>query len=125
MGGTKGVGGGGFADGQLSGGAVRMTYDDALGGVEDIRVSLKTGKIAFLVIARGGSFGIDEEYIPVPWADFKASPNVSVLVLDATRDAMTAAPRVSRDQFTVKGRFDQESQKVDAYWTNHLSDTGN
>jgi sporulation protein YlmC with PRC-barrel domain len=114
-----------FRSDQLIGTAVRTPYDDALGSVADIVMSPQTSKIAYLVVARGGIFGIDDEYIPVPWADFRASPNVNVLILNATRDAMTAAPRVDRDQFTVKGRFEQESQKIDAYWTSHVSGTGN
>jgi len=38
---------------------------------------------------------------------------------------MNAAPQVSHDQFTTNGHFEQESQKVDAYWKAHLSDKGN
>ncbi|MEO8318575.1 MAG: PRC-barrel domain-containing protein [Bradyrhizobium sp.] len=114
-----------FRSDQLIGTAVRTPYDDALGSVADIVMSPQTSKIAYLVVARGGIFGIDDEYIPVPWADFRARSNVNVLILDATRDAMTAAPPVDRDKFTVKGRFEQESQKIDAYWTSHVSGTGN
>jgi hypothetical protein len=68
--------------------------------------------------------GIDEKYAVVPWDDFKVSPNASLLVLDTTRNVMAAGPPVSHDQFAIPGRFDRESQKVDAYWKTHLSNNG-
>lgn len=106
---------------ELLGDPVRSLQDIALGTVDDLVMSPKTGKIAYLVIGRGGIFGIDEKFIPVPWQDFKITQNVNLLVLDTTKATLDGAPQVSRDQFTVPGRFNQESKKVNAFWKLHLS----
>jgi hypothetical protein len=76
--------------------------------------------IVTIAFGRGGIFGIDEKYVPVPWEAFKISPNVNLLVFDTTKSVLDAAPRVNHDQFTTSGQFDQESQKVGAYWKTHL-----
>jgi len=111
-----------FRSDELVGTDVRNTRDEVLGSVEDLVMSPKTGEIAYLVIERGGIFGIDEKYVPLPWADFKISPNATMLVLDTTKASLDAAPQLSEDQFTTPGKFNKDSQKVDAYWKANLAD---
>ena len=66
-----------------------------LGG-SDLLMSPQTDKIANLAIGRGGIFGIDERYVPVPGEDLKITPM----------------------------RTCQQSWKVDAYWKAHVSSRG-
>ena len=82
---------------ELVGTKVRSPQNEALGSIDDLVMNLQTGKITYLVIARGGIFGIDEKLVPVPWIDFKVTPNVKLLVLDATKDTLEAAPQANKD----------------------------
>ena len=81
-----------FRSDELLGIDVRTPQNEALGSVEDLVMSSQTGKIAYLVIARGGIFGFDEKYVPVPWEDFKVTPARNLLVLDTTKGAMERCP---------------------------------
>jgi len=103
-----------FRSDQLLGADVRNPKYEALGSVDDIVISPQTGKIAYLMVARGGwIFGMGDKYVPVPWEAFKVTPNVTLLVLDAAKSTMDAAPQVNSAEFTTLG---QASQEVDAYW---------
>ncbi len=80
-----------------------------------------TGRISYLVVARGGLFGFGKKYVPVPWEDFKAAPGHKLLVLASTKAGMDGAPRVKGNENFQHDEFAAESQKVDAYWVAHLA----
>ncbi|WP_131196263.1 PRC-barrel domain-containing protein [Lichenihabitans psoromatis] len=105
---------------QLIGTELRNQGDQGLGSVDDIVLSPTTGKIAYLVIGRGGIFGLDKEYVPVPWGDIQATPNMNMLVLDSTKVAMDDAPSVRKNQFFTPEQYAETSKKVDDYWKVHV-----
>jgi sporulation protein YlmC with PRC-barrel domain len=95
---------------------VRSPDGVALGSVDDLVLSPLTERIAYLVIARGGIFGLDETRIPIPWDDFKATPNATLLVLDTTKGTLEAAPTVAKNSFSISSEVGSLSGKVDTYW---------
>lgn len=105
-----------FRSNQLIGTSVVSQQNKGLGSVDDIIMSPKTGKIAYLVIGRGGFFGINEKYIPVPWEDFKITANSDLLVLDTNKDTMDGAPQVEPGKFSKNSGFSKQSKKIDDYW---------
>ena len=109
-----------FRSDELLGVEVQSPDGVALGSVDDLALNPETGKLGYLVIARGGFFGFDETRIPIPWDDFKAAPNAGLLVLDTTKSVLDAAPHVGKNAFTVGASADSDSQKVDAYWKVNL-----
>jgi len=113
-----------FRSDELLGTEVRNPKGEALGSIEDLLMSPQTGKIAYLVIGRGGVFGIGEKYVPVPWDSFKATPNVDLLVLDASEQAMNEAPQVADGRAMRTNGFEKKIQQIDDYWKIHTSNAG-
>ena len=110
-----------FRSDQLVGAGVVNPQGDDLGSVDDIVMDPQNGRIAYLVVARGGIFGFGKKYVPVPWEDFKAAPGNKLLVLASTKATMAAAPQVKEDQSFQGTAFAAESQKLNAYWVAHLA----
>jgi sporulation protein YlmC with PRC-barrel domain len=100
---------------ELIGTEVCNPQTEALGRVDDIVMNPQTGKIAYLVIARGSVFGIDQTHVPVPWDDFKVTARASLLVVDTTKSVLDVGARVSHDQFATPGQFNRQSKRVGAY----------
>lgn len=110
-----------FRSDQLVGAGVVNPQGDDLGSVDDLVISPQSGKIAYLVIGRGGIFGIDKKYVPVPWDSFKAAAGNKLMVLATLKTTLDAAPQVKEDQNFQGAGFAAESAKVNAYWAAHLA----
>lgn len=100
----------------LTGTDVRNLADESLGSVSDIIVDPVTGQIAYAVVARGGFLGIGEDYVAVPWQQFRATPGLNTLVLNVTENAFAEAPTVDPDAFGDAGQLQQQNQLINDYW---------
>ena len=105
---------------QLIGTELRNEKDQSLGSVDDIVMSPVSGKAAYLIIGRGGIFGLDKKYVPIPWGDIQATPNMNMLVLDSTQTAMDDAPAVRKNQIFTPEQYVATSQAVEDYWKVHI-----
>jgi sporulation protein YlmC with PRC-barrel domain len=110
----------GYRSDQLIGADVVNAQGDDLGDIYDIVTSPQTGKIEYLVLGRGGVFGIGQRHIPVPWEAFKVSADTSTLVLDSTKSNLDAAPTVAANHFSPHGNIGQQGQNVDAFWKTRI-----
>ena len=91
-----------------------------LGMAEDIVLNPRSNAIAYLVIGRWDSLGVDEKHFAVPWKYFKISAGTQLLELDTSEATMNAGPQVSEDQFAARGDFGEQSKRVDDYWNAHV-----
>ncbi|WP_170984895.1 PRC-barrel domain-containing protein [Roseomonas sp. AR75] len=100
----------------LLGTDVRSPRDAYLGSVEDVVMDPQTGRIGYVILARGGFLGIGEDYVAVPWSRLRATPSLDVFVMDATEQALEAAPKVDRDAFDDMTRYTERRDRIDRYW---------
>jgi sporulation protein YlmC with PRC-barrel domain len=105
----------------LIGGDVVNSHNENLGSVEDVLLSPKSGQIEYLVIGRGGVFGFDEKYVPVPWSAFKMAKGELLLVLDTSKANMDAAPQMKEKMFAADVDFGRDNEKADDYWKTQVS----
>jgi hypothetical protein len=75
---------------------LQSAQGEKIGAIDEVIVDPNTGRIAYAVVEMGGFLGLGERHVPVPWAAFQPGPQGG-LVLNATRDRLTAAPQFSRD----------------------------
>ena len=110
----------GYRSDQLIGADVVNAQGDDLGDVYDVVVAPQTGKITYLVVGRGGVFGIGERHMPVPWEAFKITDAGNILVLDSTKGNLDAAPRVAENHFSPRGDVGQQGASADAFWKSRI-----
>lgn len=110
----------GYRADQLIGADVVDPQGKGLGDVYDVVMNPQTGKITYLVLGRGGVFGVGENHIPVPWEAFRMTAGSQTLVLDSTKSNLDAAPRIATSHFSPSGDVGRQGPGADAFWKSSI-----
>lgn len=102
------------------GAEVRNTSDEHLGDIDDV-ILAQDGSIEYVLLSRGGFFGLGEEFVPVRWDALQVVPMLDTFVLDVPEDVVEQAPRMEREVFADLPQYDQQRQQVDSYWQEHAA----
>lgn len=72
---------------------------ETVGEIEEIMLDVRSGRIAYAVLAVGGFLGIGEKYFAVPWHAFTMDTDNHQFVLDVDKDRLKNAPGFDRDHW--------------------------
>ena len=98
---------------------VRNLRDQDLGDIKDVILD-EDGDLTYVLVGRGGFFGIGQDFVPARWQDLRSVPNADTLVLDIEEDVFAQAPAVDRDVFADSDSYAQRRDEIDSYWDQHL-----
>jgi hyperosmotically inducible protein len=108
---------------KLIGAAVKNVQNETLGKVENLMVDLPAGRVISVIVSSGGFLGMAEELSAVPPAAFQHNSEHEHLELDASKEALSNAPRFKADQWPDFSQADYtdgvyRAYRIEPYFTN-------
>ena len=88
-----------MAASSFEGETVMNPQGDTLGEIEDIMLDVRSGRIAYAVLAAGGFLGLGEKYFAVPWHAFTMDTDRKAFILDVDRERLLNAPGFDKDNW--------------------------
>lgn len=83
----------------LAGDSVVNVDGEDIGKLEHIMIDVRSGTIAYAVLACGGVFGAREKLFAIPWSALALDASRKCFVLDVARDRLESAPGFDRDHW--------------------------
>jgi sporulation protein YlmC with PRC-barrel domain len=77
---------------RLPGNAVVDRHGEDIGRLERIMVDVASGRIAYVVLAYGGVFGLGERHCALAWEDLVLDAERRCFVLDRAREKIEERP---------------------------------
>ena len=72
---------------------------ETIGEIEEIMLDVRSGRIAYAVLACGGFLGIGEKYFAIPWRALTLDTDRKVFVLDVDKQRLENAPGFDKDHW--------------------------
>jgi hypothetical protein len=77
---------------------VNLAGDD-LGQIQEFMVDIAQGRIAFVIVAFGGTLGLTDKWFALPWELLKWSGDRKKFVMDMPREILKSAPGLNKDKW--------------------------
>ncbi len=97
------------------GSEIRNLKDEGLGKIEDIVLNPDKRDIRYILVSRGGFFGIGKNWVAIRWSDLRATEDHELYVLDVAPAVLDDAPPVEPRTF-AKTADPEWQRSLDQYW---------
>jgi len=109
---------------------VKNLQDEKLGKVDNLTVDLMGARLVTVIISSGGFLGLGNELSAVPPAALRFNSERNALILDATKESLTQAPRFQSNQWPDVGQPAYvvgvyQAYKVEPYFSTNAADADN
>jgi len=72
---------------------------ETLGDIEEIMLDVRSGRIAYAVLAAGGFLGIGEKYFAIPWSALTLDTDRKCFMLNIDKERLKNAPGFDKDHW--------------------------
>lgn len=106
----------------LQGDAIVTPDGDKLGSLKEIMLDLRSGSVAYAVLAKGGVMGVGERLFAVPWRLLTVDTDAKQLVLDVDPEMLENSAGFDADDWPSfsSEEWAEETHRrygVEPYWT--------
>jgi len=100
----------------LSGDEVLNRAGDKLGKIDEIMLDVRSGRIAYAVMASGKFLGLGGKLFAIPWSALELDANRHCFVMDASKERFDKAPGFDKDHWPSYASDAQWHHDVHTYY---------
>jgi len=104
--------------GTLIGNDVYNDDDENVGGIKEIMLDMRSGRIGYAVLSFGGFIGLGEKLFAVPWGALNLDPQNKRFTLKVDKQRLKEAPGFDRDHWPNMAD-ESWAREIHAYYQSH------